>query len=57
MNFLIYIIINTVLAYVIAKDAEARGMDPIGCGLLTFLFNIFAIIPYLITRKPLIKEY
>ena len=55
MEILMVLIMATILAIVaiiIAKDAESRGMSGIRWGVFTFLISILAIPIYLIVRKP-----
>ena len=40
----------------VAKDAKARGMNPVGWGIGAFLFTIVAVPLYLIVRKPIVPE-
>lgn len=47
------LIIAAVVAVIIAKDANNRGMSGLGWGIFTFLICIVAIPIYLIVRKPL----
>jgi hypothetical protein len=47
------LIIAAVVAVIIAKDANNRGMSGLGWGIFTFLICIIAIPIYLIVRKPL----
>ena len=54
--YIIGFIIAGILAFIIGKDAEERGMSGGVWGLFTFLFAIIAIPMYLIARKPLLSE-
>ncbi len=49
---IIGIVIAAVVAVLIAKDANSRGMNGLGWGIFTFLICIVAIPVYLIVRKP-----
>ena len=49
------VVITAVIAVVIAKDANTRGMSGLGWGIFTFLICIVAMPLYLIVRKP-VKE-
>ena len=49
---LIGLIIAAVVAFLIAQDAESRGMSFNGWGIFTFLLCIVAIPVYLVVRKP-----
>ncbi len=55
-DFLVYqvigIIIAAVIAVLIAKDANGRGMSGLGWGIFTFLLCIIAVPIYLVVRKP-----
>lgn len=53
---IIGLIIAAVIAVIIAKDANARGMNGLGWGIFTFLICIVAIPVYLIVRKPMQGE-
>ena len=44
-------IIVAIIAVIIAKDANSRGMSGIGWGIFTFLICIVALPIYLIVRK------
>ena len=46
------LIIAIVIAVLIGKDANSRGMSGIGWGIFTFLICIVAVPIYLIVRKP-----
>jgi hypothetical protein len=46
------LIVAAVIAVIIAKDANDRGMSGLGWGIFTFLICIVAIPVYLIVRKP-----
>ena len=46
------LIIAVVIAVLIGKDANSRGMSGIGWGIFTFLICIVAVPIYLIVRKP-----
>lgn len=50
------LIIAAVVAVIIAKDANSRGMNGLGWGIFTFLICIIAIPVYLIVRKPIANE-
>jgi ABC-type spermidine/putrescine transport system permease subunit I len=49
---LIGMAIAAVIAVLIAKDANSRGMSGIGWGIFTFLLCIVAVPVYLVVRKP-----
>ena len=49
---LIGIVIAAVIAVLVAKDANSRGMNGIGWGIFTFFLCIIALPVYLIIRKP-----
>ncbi|MBV9881422.1 MAG: hypothetical protein JO276_00260 [Sphingomonadaceae bacterium] len=46
------IIIAAVIAVLVAKDANARGMNGILWGIFTFFLCIIALPIYLVVRKP-----
>lgn len=46
------LIIAVVIAILIGKDAESRGMSGVGWGIFTFLICIVAVPIYLVVRKP-----
>lgn len=46
------LIIAAIVAVLIARDANARGMSAIGWGIFTFLLCIVAVPIYLVVRKP-----
>lgn len=52
METIIGIIIALIVAIIISRDAESRGMSGIGWGIFTFAICIVAIPIYLIVRKP-----
>ena len=52
MEYVIGLIIALIVAILIGKDAESRGMSGIGWGIFTFLLCIVALPIYLIVRKP-----
>ena len=52
MEFIIGLIIIVPVAYLIAQDANSRGMNGAGWGILVFLVCIVALPIYLIVRKP-----
>jgi len=56
MEIIIGLIISAVVAVLIAKDAESRGMNGLGWGIFTFLLCIVAIPVYLVVRKPVQGE-
>ena len=55
-----YIIISLIIAGVIAvligRDANSRGMSGAGWGIFTFLICIAAVPIYLIVRKPVTDQ-
>lgn len=53
---LLGLVIAIVIAILIGKDANRRGMSGFGWGLFTFLVCIVAIPIYLIVRKPVQNE-
>ena len=53
---LIGLVIAAVIAVLIARDANSRGMSGIGWGIFTFLLCIVAVPIYLIIRKPRTSE-
>ena len=52
MEVIFGLIVAAVVAVIIAKDADSRGMNGLGWGIFTFLLCIVAIPIYLIVRKP-----
>ncbi len=56
MEYIIGLIVALVIAILIGKDAESRGMSGIGWGIFTFLLCIVAVPVYLIVRKPRTDE-
>lgn len=52
MELIFGLIIAAVVAVLIAKDADERGMSGLGWGVFTFLVCIVAVPIYLIVRKP-----
>ncbi|MDC0431798.1 autophagy-related protein 27 [Paracoccaceae bacterium] len=56
MEVFIGLIVAAVIGFIIAGDANSRGMNGIGWGLFTFLVCIVAIPIYLIVRKPRLDE-
>lgn len=50
------LIVAIVIAVVIARDANQRGMSGLGWGIFTFLICIIAIPIYLVVRKPRLDE-
>ena len=52
MEIVIGVIVVSIVAVLIAKDANSRGMNGLGWGIFTFLICIAAIPIYLIVRKP-----
>ena len=55
-GFIISIIIAGVIAVLIGKDANSRGMSGAGWGIFTFFICIAAVPIYLIVRKPVTDE-
>ncbi|WP_205421054.1 hypothetical protein [Sphingomonas mesophila] len=51
---LIGVVVAAIIAVLIAKDANSRGMSGIGWGIFTFLLCIVAVPIYLVVRKPVI---
>lgn len=49
---LIGIGIGVLIAVLIARDANSRGMNGLGWGVFTFLICIVAVPIYLVVRKP-----
>lgn len=49
---LVGVVIAAVIGYLVAKDANSRGMNGLVWGICTFLFCIVALPLYLIMRKP-----
>ena len=56
MEWFFGLIVAAIIGVLIGKDAEARGMSPLGWGLFSFLLCIVAVPLYLIVRKPRIGE-
>ena len=52
MEIVIALIISGIVAVLIGKDAESRGMSGLGWGIFTFLVCIVAVPIYVIVRKP-----
>ena len=52
----VVILICTICAIIVSKDAHRRGMNGPLWGLLIFLFSIVALPVYLIVRKPLLSS-
>ena len=50
------LIIALIVAVLIGKDANSRGMSGFGWGLFTFLICIIALPIYLAVRKPIQDE-
>lgn len=50
------LLVVAVVAFLIGKDAESRGMSGLGWGLFTFLLCIVAVPVYLIVRKPRLNQ-
>lgn len=49
---LVGLVIVGVIAFLVAKDANSRGMNGVLWGVFTFLLCIIALPIYLLTRKP-----
>lgn len=52
MELVFGLIIAAVVAVLIAKDADSRGMNGLGWGIFTFLVCIIAVPIYVVVRKP-----
>lgn len=52
MEIAIGLIISGIVAILIGRDAESRGMSGLGWGIFTFLVCIVAVPIYVIVRKP-----
>lgn len=50
------LIVATIIAVLIAKDANSRGMNGTGWGIFVFLICIVALPVYLVVRKPVKEE-
>ena len=53
---IISLIIAGVIAVLIGRDANSRGMSGAGWGIFTFLICIAAVPIYLIVRKPVTDQ-
>lgn len=56
MEIIIALIISGVVAILIGRDAESRGMSGLGWGIFTFLICIVAVPIYVIVRKPVTDD-
>jgi hypothetical protein len=56
VNLVVGLVIAAVVGILIARDADARGMNGAGWGIFTFLICIIAIPIYLVVRKPRLDE-
>lgn len=56
MELLFGSIIALIIAILIGKDANSRGMNGVGWGIFVFLICIIALPIYLIVRKPHLEE-
>jgi hypothetical protein len=56
MELLLGLIIAGVIGVIIAKDANARGMNGTGWGIFTFLLCIVALPVYLLVRTPRLDQ-
>ena len=56
MEYVFGIIIAAIIAVLIAKDANSRGMNGTGWGIFVFLICIVALPVYLVVRKPVQEE-
>ena len=56
MSILIGLVIAAIVGFLVAQDANKRGMNGAGWGIGTFLFCIIFLPLYLIMRKPLIND-
>ena len=52
MATILALIIGAAMAYYVYTDSEGRGMNQMLWTILTFVFGLLALIPYLIIRKP-----
>ena len=52
MEIVIGLAISAVVGVLIAKDANARGMNGLGWGIFTFFVCIIAVPIYLVVRNP-----
>lgn len=50
------LIVATIIAVLIAKDANSRGMNGTVWGIFVFLICIVALPVYLVVRKPVKEE-
>lgn len=56
MGFFFGLCLAAVVGFLVAQDANKRGMSGVGWGVATFLFCIVFLPLYLLMRKPLLSQ-